>query len=191
METVDFFLENLIVSRGGDNGNIEIRGKQNWLFIPKDHALPVMCHAAGNSLGTLRSKDGDGNENRFNNQNNNFARASRFFCTFLCRHSTTTAWKCLISHFTEEVLKRRRNYSLFLNSDMVLRNSTLGGFTYVWQSWWLGGIVMKIERTEIHFFAAVAVLDRILRFLSNLAVTAVVGQHSRVTVTAHRCPQTL
>ena len=50
---------------------------------------------------------------------------------------------------------------------------------------------MKIERTEIHFFAAVAVLDRILRFLSNLAVTAVVDQHSRVTVTAHRCPQTL
>ena len=29
METVDFFLENLIVSRGGDNGNIEIRGKEN------------------------------------------------------------------------------------------------------------------------------------------------------------------
>ena len=43
-------------------------------------------------LGTLRSNDSDGNKNvkkkhlfRFNKQNNNFARASRFFVHFFVR----------------------------------------------------------------------------------------------------------
>ena len=40
-------------------------------------------------------------------QNNNFARASPFFCTFLCRRCTTTKWKCLISRFVEDVNSRR------------------------------------------------------------------------------------
>ena len=40
-------------------------------------------------------------------QNNNFARASPFFCTFLCRRCTTTTWKCLISRFVEDVNSRR------------------------------------------------------------------------------------
>ena len=35
--------------------------------------------------------------NGLNKQNKNSARASRFFCTFLCRHGTTTTGKCLIS----------------------------------------------------------------------------------------------
>ena len=30
------------------------------------------------------------------------------FSTFLCRHCTTTMWKCLISRFTEDVNKRGR-----------------------------------------------------------------------------------
>ena len=41
-------------------------------------------------------------------QNNNFARASRFFCKFLCRHCTTTTWKFIISRFVEDVNKRQR-----------------------------------------------------------------------------------
>ena len=32
------------------------------------------------------------------------------FFTFLCRHCTTTTWKCLVSRWTEEVHKRRRNF---------------------------------------------------------------------------------
>ena len=38
-------------------------------------------------------------------QNNNFAHASSItlFCTFLCRHCTTTTWKCLISRFVKNV----------------------------------------------------------------------------------------
>ena len=55
--------------------------------------------------GTLRCHDGDDNENvkkpiTLNiRQNNNSARASHFFCTFLCLHCRTTTGKCLISLF--------------------------------------------------------------------------------------------
>ena len=54
-------------------------------------------------------------------QNNNSARASRFFCTFPYRHYTTKTWKCLISRF---VVNTRRlcfsfselRWSLYFNS---------------------------------------------------------------------------
>ena len=49
-------------------------------------------------------------KNRFDKQNNNFARASHFFCTILSRFYTTTTWKCLISRFMEDVNKERRNF---------------------------------------------------------------------------------
>ena len=56
--------------------------------------------------------DGDDNEkvkksNRLNRQSNTSARAARLFCTFLCRHCTTTTGKCLISRFMEDANKRR------------------------------------------------------------------------------------
>ena len=46
----------------------------------------------------------------FNKQNNNFARASRFFVHFFARFCTTTTWKYLISRFTEYENKHRRNF---------------------------------------------------------------------------------
>ena len=68
-------------------------------------------------LGTLRSNDADGDENvkkktnnRFHNQNNNFARASHFFVHFFAHFCMTATWKCLISHFMEYVNKQRRNF---------------------------------------------------------------------------------
>ena len=46
---------------------------------------------------------------------------------------------------------------------MVLRNSTPGGFAYIWPSEWVGIIAIKTERTQIHFLSdvliAVASLD--------------------------------
>ena len=52
---------------------------------------------------------------------------------------------------------------LFLNLDMVPRNSTPGGFAYIWQSKWVGIISIKTEREQIHFLSdvliAVASLD--------------------------------
>ena len=45
-------------------------------------------------------------------QKKNFARASRFFCTFLCRRCTTTTWKCLISRFIEDRNTKQQFQSL-------------------------------------------------------------------------------
>ena len=46
---------------------------------------------------------------------------------------------------------------------MVPRNSTPGGFAYIWQSKWIAIIAIKTERTQIHFlsdvFVAAASLD--------------------------------
>ena len=64
-------------------------------------------------------------------------------------------WKCLILLFKEDVNKRPRNFILFLNLNMVLRNSTPGGFTYFWQSMWVGIMAIKTKRTQIHFWSDV------------------------------------
>ena len=76
--------------------------------------FPFQPSTCKKTIGTLRSNDADGNEKvkkkRFNKQNNNFARASHFFCTFLSRFYMTTTWKCLISRFMEDVNKQRRNF---------------------------------------------------------------------------------
>ena len=62
--------------------------------------------------------------------------------------------------FREDVNKRRRNFIPSLNLNMVLRNSTPGGFAYIWQRKWFGIIAMKTEWTKAQFwsdvFAAVA-----------------------------------
>ena len=77
----------------------------------------------------------------------------------------TTTWKCLILLFTDDVNKRRRNFILFQKLNMVLRNSTPGGFTYIWKRKWVGMIAIKTARTQIHFwsdafFTAVESSDR-------------------------------
>ena len=63
--------------------------------------------------------------------------------------------KCLILLFKEDVNKRPRNFIVFLNLNMVLRNSTPGGFTYFWQSMWVGIIAIKTKRTQIYFWSNV------------------------------------
>ena len=66
-----------------------------------------------------------------------------------------------ISRFMEDVVILLP--SLFLNLDMVLKNSTPGLFAYICQIKWDGIIAMKIERTRTHFLndvsAAFAVLE--------------------------------
>ena len=41
--------------------------------------------------------------------------------------------------------------------DMVPRNSTPGGFAYIWQSKWVGIVSIKTERTQIHFLSDVLI----------------------------------
>ena len=68
----------------------------------------------------------------------------------------------------ENVKKPRRNFILFLNLNMFLKNSTLVAFAYIWQSKWAGIIAIKTKRTQIHFwsdiFAAVMSSDRKVPF---------------------------
>ena len=76
-------------------------------------------------LGTLRSDDGDDNENVKKAIGLiQFCKSITLYCTFLSRHCTTTTWKCL----TVVQMENTSDYEiflLFLNLDMVLRNSTL------------------------------------------------------------------
>ena len=54
--------------------------------------------------------------------------------------------------FLEYVNKQRRNFISLSELELVPRNSTPGGFAYIWQSKWLGIIVIGPERKKIHFF---------------------------------------
>ena len=69
--------------------------------------------------------------NRFYKQNNNFARAPRFFCTFLC--PSLHDYDVNIPNFAFCGVRKQATtkiFFLFLHLDMVLENSTPGGFAY-------------------------------------------------------------
>ena len=117
----------------------------------------------------LRSNDADGNENvkktiGFYKQYHNLARASRFFVYFFTRFCTTTTWKCPISLFMEYVNKQQRNFISLSELGLVPRNSTPGGFAYIWQSKWVGIIAINTERKQIHFLSDVLVIVASLDF---------------------------
>ena len=59
-------------------------------------------------LGSLSDDDDDGSENgkknkRFRLAKQQLCKCITFFCTFVCRHRTTTTWKCIISRFVGNV----------------------------------------------------------------------------------------
>ena len=94
----------LAVMYGGDGSK----------FVPSDQ-LTNDCGTIGS---LLNDDDDDGNENGkkelvLDKQNNNFARASRFFCTFLCRRCTTTTWNFLISRFVEDGEQKTTTFFFF------------------------------------------------------------------------------
>ena len=93
----------------------------------------------------------------FNKQNNNFARALRFFCTFLSCFCTTLTRKCLISRFKEDVNKLRRNFISLSELEYGHLTVRSGGFAYIWQSKWAGIIAVKTKRTQIHLLSDVPV----------------------------------
>ena len=64
---------------------------------------------------------------RFNNQNKNFARASGFFVHFFAVSARLPRENVLQRKYTSD----NEISSLFLNLDVVVKNSTLGGFTYI------------------------------------------------------------
>ena len=65
---------------------------------------------------------------------------------FVRRRCPTTTWNCLFSRFVEDVNKAPDDiFSLFLNLEIVLRNSTPRKFAKNWQSKWLE-IIAKIKK---------------------------------------------
>ena len=55
--------------------------------------------------------------------------------------------------FMEDVKKRRRNFILFLNLNMFLKNSTPAAFAYIWQSMWAGIIAIRPKERKFIFEA--------------------------------------
>ena len=97
------------------------------------HSTGSMCVKCATEDFTIPRRDGNENvknNNRFSRQSNNFASATHFVVSFRCRFCTTTTGNCLIL-LIDNVNKRRPNFILFLNLNMVLRNSTPGGLTYI------------------------------------------------------------
>ena len=87
-------------------------------------------------LGSLSNNDGNENGKYalvFDWQNNNFARASRFFCTFICRHWTTTRWNFLITHFMRDVKTREKFSVSFSNLRYSISESTPEKLPNAWQ----------------------------------------------------------
>ena len=91
--------------------------------------------------------------NRFNKQNNNFALASHFFVHFFA--ITTWPWNKNAWFQFYGGHKQAKNVIsvLFLKLDMVLRNSTPGEFTYIWQSKWMGIIRWRLKAGKFTFLA--------------------------------------
>ena len=94
-------------------------------------------------------------------KNNNFARASRFFYTFLCRRCRTTTWKCLISLFVEDVKTKQRLFSSFPELCSLL-DLPPEKFVNIWRIERVGISAITFEVARIHFlsdvFVAVAVV---------------------------------
>ena len=116
-------------------------------------------------IGSWRQRQREGQKsNRCRFAKQQLCTCITLFCTFLCRHCTTTTWKCLISLFCRErEHKRTTLFFLFLIFDTVLKNSTpekLGNL--IWQIEWGGISAKKFEAAGIHLlsnvFVAVAVL---------------------------------
>ena len=68
---------------------------------------------------------------KFLNQTNNFARASRFFVHFFAVTGRARRENASFHALQRKYTCDDEISSLILNLDMVLGNSTLGGFTYV------------------------------------------------------------
>ena len=98
------------------NDKINEYVNNNWIYEQNNSSAPHRAWNPGkhraNGRKNLRVNDATTTKtsDRWNKRNNNFVRASRFFCTFPYRRCTTTTWNCLIIiwRFVEDVNIRQR-----------------------------------------------------------------------------------
>ena len=91
--------------------------------------------------------------NRFNDQNNSSALASRFLVHFFDVHCKTWTWNLLIWRFIEDVDIRRQIFLPLFELENILKNSTPGKVAYIWYVERVQIDEIKFERTKIHFLA--------------------------------------
>ena len=87
--------------------------------------------------------------NSLTRQNNNFARASRFFAYISLPSLHDFHVKMLNFTFCEG-RKQAKIFFLFMNLDMVDRNSAQEEFACIWQSKWVGVITIETEKIWVH-----------------------------------------
>ena len=113
-------------------------------------------------LGSYLTRSGDGNE--YIKKTIGLICKTITLIHFICHHCMTKrlCHESVYFHVLRTMCVPDKIVFLFLNLDMVVRNSTPGNFAYIWQRRWDGIITMKIERMHINFlsdlFAGVTVL---------------------------------
>ena len=86
--------------------------------------------------GSSSKDDGDGNKNvkkaiGLLRKTTNL-HCITLFCTFLCRHCTTTTWKCLTARFMEDVNKRRRIFLCLSKPEHGPQETNPEKSIYIW-----------------------------------------------------------
>ena len=137
-----------------------------WISSHGRMANICLLTAAG-WIGSFSNDEDDGSENVKKaicwSAKQQLCTCSTHYCTFFCRHCTTTAWKSLISRFMEDMNKQQRIFLSLSKLECSPKKSTPGKFTYNWNFQRIGISATKFEKPWIHFksdvFAAVAVVD--------------------------------
>ena len=89
--------------------------------------------------------------NRFNDQNNSSARASRFLVHFFDVHCTTTTWNLLIAVSWRTWTCDDKFSFLFLNLNKILKNSTPGKVACIWYFEWVQIERLSLKERELIF----------------------------------------
>ena len=89
------------------------------------------------------------------NKQNNFARSSRIFCTFLSRRCKSATWTFHSPALWRRWTQRKNLLFLFLNLDTVLLDSTTEKVRQIWYIKWNWIRLMKSETVRIHFLSDV------------------------------------
>ena len=131
--------------------NLNKKTKMKWILV-----VVVRCrHRENGPVGTLRSDDGDGNENVILA----IGLIRKITTLHVHHHFLNTSLTILHDYdlkmpnvmFNRGRKQAKTKFSFFLNLDKALRNSAPGEFAYIRQRKRDGVIAMKIEKPRIHF----------------------------------------
>ena len=109
--------------------------------------------------------------NSVTKQNNNFARASHFFFYISSPSTARLPVKMPNFMFCEGCKQVMTKFILFMNLDMVDRNSAPEEFACIWQSKWVGIITIETEKMWVHSSCDVFVVVSCRGILNSLIFT--------------------